>query len=165
MGCQIPSKSGAITAGTLAILNFLQNSTTASGATVTATIPGVRNNANYRTQIGFVIGNAEAFATYIEFTILDTNGNSIGSPKAYYLDPGLFAELEVPITDIANQTFDVASVRVRVIGGGAVTAYAKVIDKMSGDAVYISADQANPATGTTLSTPFHTLMRRFGAVR
>lgn len=148
-----------------ATANFLQNATTANNATVTATIPGVRNNANYRTQVGFVIGNAEALPTYIEFTLLDMNGNSIGSPKGYYVDPGFFAELEVPVTEIANQTFDIASIRVRVIGGGAITAYAKVIDKTSGDATFISADQTTPAIGTSSGTPFHALMHRMGAIR
>ena len=148
-----------------ATANFLQNATASTNATMTALIPGVRNNARYRSQVGFVVGNLESQPAFIELTLLDANGNSIGSPKSYYIDSGLFEQLEVPVTDIANQTFDVASIRVRIVGGGAVTAYAKVIDRISGDMMFISADQPNPAPGTSVQNPFRSLMQRMGAVR
>lgn len=160
-------RSDGSTVGTTipATANFLQNATTASGATKTAIIPGVRNNARYRTQVGFVVGNLEGLPAFIEFTLVDANGNAIGSPKGYFIDAGLFEQLEVPVTEIATQTFDIASIRVRVVGGGAVTAYAKVIDRVSGDMTFISADEPSSTLGTNVQNPFRSLMQRMGAIR
>ena len=147
-----------------ATADFLTGSTQPSTGEVIAYIPGIRNTDRYRTQIGFVIGNAEGLPALLEFTLRDAAGVILGT-RQYYLDPGAFAELEFPSTLIADRTFDIASLQVRIVGGGAVTSYAKVIDKTTQDASYIMAEApAGSAPRINVQSPFHSLMDRVRAI-
>ena len=144
-----------------AVSDFLVESTGNNGTTSNSYIAGVRNNDRYRTQVGFVIGNAGFLPSFIEFTLRDANGTSLGT-RAFFVEAGAFAQLEFPSTLIADRTFDVASIQVRIIGAGSATAYAKVIDRATQDGTFISATEAGLTNGaqSKRANPFHSLMKQ-----
>ena len=147
-----------------AVADFLVNSTQRNDSTVTAYIPGIRNNDRYRTQVGFVIGNAETNPAFIEFTLRDANGTVQGT-RSYYIEAGTFAQLEFPSTLIADRTFDIASIQVRVIGGGEAIAYAKVIDRTTQDGEFILAIEPGSTSGAQSRSQFRALMKGVRAIQ
>lgn len=147
-----------------ATADFLQAATRTSTGSITTTIPGVRNNDRYRTQVGFVVANAESLPAFIELTLRNAAGTVLGT-RPYFVGAGEFAQLEIPSTLIADQQFDVGSVQVRIVGGGAVVAYAKVIDKTTQDGSFIMADQPSTTPGAQATSPFRALLQRVVAVQ
>ncbi len=140
--------------------DFLKAATTTASGPITTIIPGVRNNGQYRTQIGFVIANAEGVPTLVTLALRDAAGLVLGTTQ-FFVSAGLFAEDEIPSTLIADKTFDIASVEVRIQGGGAVVAYAKVIDKTTQDASLILADTPTSTSNQFgKKSPFEVLMDR-----
>lgn len=148
-----------------ATADFLQASTRENSSSVMSTISGVRNDARYRTQIGFVVANAESLPTFIEFTLRNAAGTSLGT-RAFYVGAGQFAQLEFPSTLIGDSQVDAGSVDVRVVGGGGVVAYAKVIDRASQDGTFVTADQPSTIPGAqSTKSPFRELLRRVVATQ
>ncbi len=147
-----------------ATANFLQNATQSNTASISTYLAGLRNNDRYRTQVGFVVANAGGLAAFVELTLRDAAGVSLGT-RQFFVDAGQFAQIEFPSTLIADRQFDVASLQVRILGGGALTAYAKVIDRTTQDATFIMADPPAAAPSPTAQSPFESLMRSIRVIQ
>lgn len=106
--------------------------------TAVAYIPGLINNARFRTNLGFVAGNANATPMNVTITMRDGNGASIGSGRSFTIAAGTFMHLQFSSRAVADRTFDVAAAEFRITGGsGAVVPYASVIDNNTADAVFV----------------------------
>ena len=125
------------------VRDFLEN--TVGGQTNNATIsylPGLINNLNYRTNLGFVAGNSGSSGgnLVVVVTLRDASGMVIGSPRPFFLPPGTFTHLQFPTSLISSKAFDLASAEIQIKqGNGVVVPYASVVDNKSADAVFITA--------------------------
>lgn len=146
--------------------DFLENTLgDTDPATATAYLPGLVNNARFRTNIGFVAGtsNLATSALQIQVTLKDAAGATLGS-QTFTIDPGAFRHLQFSSRAIADQTFDVGSAELRILSGdGAVVPYASVVDNTTADAIFVSGQfPANaPFNKLALPTVFRQLFRQF----
>jgi hypothetical protein len=103
-----------------------------------AFLPGLVSNAKARTNLGF-LAVANQSALQIELTLLDASGVQIGR-RTFDVPAATAAHLHFSLRDIVQGSFDSATARFRVLNGdGVVTAYASVVDSVSGDARFIRA--------------------------
>lgn len=119
--------------------DFLENSLEQADNAGFAYIPGVGQNAAWRTNFGFVAGAAGSANTnmHIEVTVRAAAGGILGT-RTFVIPPGSFAHQQVNLRSIAPGNFDVGTIDVRVSEGeGAVVPYASLIDNNSGEAAYI----------------------------
>jgi hypothetical protein len=145
-------------------LNFIDNTFgTTNNDTAVAFLPGLRNNAQFRTNLGFVAGNGGSTIMTVQFTIRNANGTAVGT-RAFGIAPGGFTQLQFPIASAAPVTLDIASADVRITqGSGSVVPYASVVDNISGDAVYIQGQfpqNVQSAGKTALTNAFRDLFNR-----
>jgi hypothetical protein len=138
--------------------DFLDNSFGTADNTGFAYIPGVVNNAEARTNIGFVAGSGGSSAQMVvEVTVRNGAGGVTGT-RNFVIPAGRFAHMQVPLRDIAPGTFDIGSVDVRVAEGeGVVVPYASVIDNTTGEAAYIMG--VTPPTGPSMPFRMPSLFR------
>lgn len=107
-----------------------------------AYLPGLINNLNYRTNIGFVAGNSGSSGgnLVVLVTLRDSSGAMIGSPRPFFLRPGTFTHIQFPSSVVANKAYDLASAEIQIAqGNGVVVPYASVVDNKSADATFITA--------------------------
>ncbi|MEO6259952.1 MAG: hypothetical protein ABIP63_06350 [Thermoanaerobaculia bacterium] len=125
------------------VRDFLEN--TIGGKTNNAMIsylPGLINNLNYRTNLGFVAGNSGSSGgnLVVLVTLRDFSGAVIGSPRPFFIPPGTFTHLQFPSSVVSNKSFDLATAEIQVAqGNGVVVPYASVVDNKSADATFITA--------------------------
>lgn len=146
--------------------NFIDNTVgVTNNSTAIAYLPGLINNAQFRTNIGFVAGNASSSGQpmVVQITVRNASGSAIGT-RAFSIPGGAFTHVQFNITSIAPVTLDIASATVSIVqGNGAVVPYASVIDNGSADAVFILGQFPNnaPAAGkTAFSSVFRDLFIR-----
>lgn len=146
--------------------NFIDNTVgVTNNQTAVAYLPGLINNVQFRTNIGFVAGNASNSGQpmIVQIVVRNASGSAIGT-RAFSIPGGAFTHVQFNITSIAPVTLDIASATVSIIqGNGAVVPYASVIDNGSADAVFVLGQfPANaPAAGkTAVSSVFRDLFIR-----
>lgn len=129
------------------VSNFLEN--VLSGKTSNSAIaylPGLINNASYRTNLGFIAGNSGSSGgnVVVSFTLRDFSGAVIGAPRSFTIAPGVFTHLQFSSRTIADKAFDLASAEVQITAGnGVVVPYASVVDNKTADAVFVLAQFPN----------------------
>jgi hypothetical protein len=139
--------------------DFLDNSFGTADNAGFAYIPGVMNNADARTNIGFVAGSGGSAAQMVvEVTVRNASGG-VGGTRSFVIPAGRFEHMQVPLRSIAPVTFDIGSVDVRITEGeGVVVPYASVVDNATGEAAYIMG--VTPPTGAP-SMPMNLFRRMF----
>jgi hypothetical protein len=119
--------------------DFFENSTGRSDDTAVAILPGLVNNAQSRTNIGFLAGTGSAAGQpmTIQVTVRDASGASLGT-MIVSVGAGNFTHTQFSVASITATPFDIGSAELRILqGSGAVVPYASVIDNTSGAAAYI----------------------------
>ncbi|MGA8807617.1 MAG: hypothetical protein WB973_07040, partial [Thermoanaerobaculia bacterium] len=123
------------------------------------------NNAQFRTNIGFVAGNGSSSGQpmSVQVTIRNSAGSAVGT-RAFSIPGGAFTHVQFSISSVAPATFDIAGAEVTITqGSGAVVPYASVVDNGSADAVFVLGQfPANaPFAGkTAVSSVFRDLFNR-----
>lgn len=131
--------------------DFLENSTEQADNAGFAYMPGVSQNAQWRTNVGFVAGAAGSASQFmtVEVTVRAAAGGILGT-RSFVIPPGAFAHHQFNIRSIVASDFAVGSVEVRAsLGEGAVVPYATLIDNASGEAAYIEgiSPETTPLNG------------------
>lgn len=138
--------------------DFLDNSFGTADNTGFAYIPGVVNNAEARTNVGFVAGSGGSSAQMVVEVTVRNGAGGVGGTRNFVIPAGSFAHMQVPLSSIAPGTFDIGSVDVRVAEGeGVVVPYASVIDNTTGEAAYIMG--VTPPTGAQMLQRMPSLFR------
>jgi len=119
-----------------------------------AYVPGLINNANFRSNLGFVAGNGSATSQMIlEVSLRNAAGAMIGTPRRFLIGAGVFTHLQFSSRSIADSSFDIGSATFRIVeGSGAVVPYASVIDNRTADAVFVAGQF--PANSTVANKDF-----------
>ena len=120
--------------------DFIENTIgLTNNAMAVAYIPGLINNARFRTNLGFVAGSGSGSSTMaLEFRLKDSTGGTIGT-RTFAIAPGNFTHVQFSSRTVSTTSFDIGSAEVRIVqGSGAVVPYASVIDNVTADAVYVS---------------------------
>jgi hypothetical protein len=145
--------------------DFLENSLEQADNAGFAYIPGVAQNAAWRTNFGFVAGAGGSASTnmHVEVTVRAAAGGVLGTQR-FVIEPGNFAHRQVNLRSIAPGNFDVGSIDVRVTEGeGAVVPYASLIDNNTGEAAYIMGvlpDTTPTANSIARPNVFRSLVKR-----
>jgi hypothetical protein len=144
--------------------NFIDNTVgVTNNQTAIAYLPGLINNAQFRTNIGFVAGNGSSQPMSVQVTVRNAAGSAVGT-RAFTIPGGAFTHVQFSISSVAPPTFDIAGAEVTITqGSGAVIPYASVIDNGSADAVFVLGQfPANaPFAGkTAVSSVFRDLFIR-----
>jgi|GEM_PF-1447511 len=137
----------------LAARDFIANLSGTSSNTALAHIPGLINNAQFRTNLGFVAANGSTSSApmVVTITMRGGDGQQIGT-RNFNVPAGTIEHLQFSSRGIADQTFDIGSAEVRITSGsGAVVPYASVIDNATADAVFVMG-QFPLNSGATPST-------------
>jgi hypothetical protein len=147
--------------------DFLENSIEQADNTGFAYIPGVGQNATWRTNFGFVAGAAGSASAnmHVEVTVRAAAGGVLGT-HTFVIPAGSFAHQQVNLRSIAPGNFDVGSIDVRVAEGeGSVVPYASLIDNNSGEAAYIMGVLPDTTPSSTLrfapTNVFRSLVDRY----
>jgi hypothetical protein len=137
--------------------NFIDNTVgVTNNQTAIAYLPGLINNAQFRTNIGFVAGNGSSSGQpmSVQVTVRNAAGSAVGT-RAFTIPGGAFTHVQFSIGSVAPPSFDIAGAEVTITqGNGAVVPYASVIDNGSADAVFVLGQfPANaPFAGKTASS-------------
>jgi len=112
-------------------------------------IPGIVQNAAFRTNLGLVISaNSPMTVTVM---INDANGQSIGT-RTFNVAAGVTTHVQFGVPSVTASAFDVAGAVVHITAGsGTVIAYGSVVDDVTGDASYISGGTAAAGAVSPLS--------------
>ena len=133
------AKNGGVGDTVPAVANFFENSIGRSDNTATAYIPGIINNASFRTNIGFLAatGSASTDPLTVEVRVRDASGNSLGT-RLITTQPGQFTQTQFSVAAITSTPFDTGSVEFRILGGSGVgVPYAAVNDNATGSSQFI----------------------------
>ncbi len=120
--------------------NFIDNSIgVTNNQTAVAYLPGLINNAQFRTNLGFVAGNASSGGQpmTVRVTVRNAAGTAIGT-RAFSIPGGAFTHVQFSINSVVPSSLDIAGAEVSITqGSGAVVPYASVVDNGSADAVFV----------------------------
>ncbi len=108
-------------------------------ATATAYVPGLVQNASFRTNLGFVAANGSGSVETmnIVITIKGADGATLGT-RNFTVTPGNVMQTQFSASSITGTNFDVGSATFRIASGsGSVVPYASVIDNRTADAVFV----------------------------
>ena len=108
----------------------------AIGAGETAHLIGLKQNPDYRTNIGFAEITGQS--ADLEVRIFDFSG-SLLQTSAFSLQPSAWHQ--VGLADLGISNLDSGRTEVAVTTGGAVLSYASIVDNRTGDAVFIPAQK------------------------
>lgn len=143
-------------------------------ATAVAYVPGLIDNASFRSNLGAVIGNGSATSDLtVTVTIRAADGTSAGT-RTITVGPSNFTHLQFNARSvIGTRAFDIGSAEFRITSGnGAVVPYASVIDNVTADAVFVAGvfPDNNAASGVFAAAPngasiFRSLLNRVGATQ
>lgn len=99
----------------------------------TGVLPQIKDNEDYRTNIG-VIGLGDGSAT-VRIHVFDADGDQVGAAKSVTVGPGRWTQVNDVFSAIgAGEEHDIAYATVTATPAGAlVWAYASVVDNRSGD--------------------------------
>lgn len=121
------------------VRDFFENSSGMTADMASTYLPGIINNADFRTNLGLVVGanSVQGEALTVQVRLLDRNGAQYGSAE-YTFAPGEFDQMQVPISSIDNRQVNVAGAVVTVTSGnGTIIPYLSVVDNRTGDANFI----------------------------
>jgi hypothetical protein len=146
---------GTIGQGIPAAARFVENTLdgTANGS---AFLPGLVNNTQFRSNIGFVAGtsNSAVAPLVIEVTLRDGGGSILGT-RTFEIPAGAFRHLQFSSRAVADQTFDAGSAEVRIAAGdGAAVAYASIVDNVSADSVFVMGEFPQSGSGSAFRALF-----------
>jgi hypothetical protein len=120
--------------------NFIDNTVgVTNNQTAIAYLPGLINNAQFRTNLGFVAGNGSSSGQpmSVQITVRNAAGSAVGT-RAFTIPGGAFTHVQFSISSVAPASFDIAGAEVTITqGSGAVIPYASVVDNGSADAVFV----------------------------
>lgn len=120
--------------------NFLDNTLTPINlATAIAYVPGLVQNAEFRTNLGFVAANGSGSGETMNLaiTIKGPDGATLGT-RNYSIAPGALMQIQFSAREIAGGNFNVGGAEFRIATGtGSVVPYASVIDNRTADAVFV----------------------------
>lgn len=120
-------------------------------ATAVAYVPGIVDNAKFRSNLGAVLGNGSASSDLVvTVTLRGANGASAGT-RIITVSPGNFTHLQFNARSVlGSAAMDIGSAEFRITSGsGAVVPYASVIDNATADAVFVSGVFPNNNTGVS----------------
>lgn len=146
--------------------DFLENAVgdvTIPGAT--AYIPGLIQNARFRTNLGFVAATTTGNGMTLGITLRNADGATIGT-RSFFIGGEQFLHVQFSARSITNpttQNFDIGAADFVITqGDGAVVPYASVIDNVTADAVYVSGQfpPTTPFAKTGGKSAFQVLMER-----
>jgi hypothetical protein len=109
-------------------------------STATAYLPGLVQNASYRTNLGFVAANGSGSSEgmTLSITLRGASGATLGT-RSVSVAPGEVVQMQFSARTIAEESFDIGSAELRITSGtGSVVPYASVIDNQTADAAFIS---------------------------
>lgn len=140
------------------VRDFIENSSGMTPDMATAYLPGIINNDDFRTNIGFLVGanNVVAEDLVVQVRLFDRNGAQYGSAE-YTFPAGEFAQRQVNITSIDPRVVNIASANVTVTqGNGTIIPYLSVVDNVSGDGNFILGNfpGSSPFAKTGLMSSF-----------
>jgi len=99
-------------------------------------LPQLRQNQSFRTNFGLV--NTSDGHARVGFYLYDESGNELFS-RTRTLDPRAWIQYQEPFSRLGGRVdIDSGSVRVEVVSGGGVIAYASVIDNATNDGTAVS---------------------------
>lgn len=132
-------------------------------ATAVAYVPGIIDNASFRTNLGAVIGNgSETGDLVVNVNVRAADGTSAGT-RTITVAPGNFTHLQFNVRSIiGTRTMDIGSAEFRITAGnGAVVPYASVIDNSTADAVFVAGvfPNNNTAAGVFSAVPANNVFR------
>lgn len=121
-------------------------------ATAVAYLPGLIDNARFRTNIGMVAANASGSTDPLDIVITLRGGDgTVLGTRSITLPAGGLTHVQFSTRSLANNTFEIGSADVRITSGsGAVVPYASVVDNVTADAVFILGEL--PRSTTTMSS-------------
>ncbi len=111
-------------------------------------IPGLIQNAAFRTNIGLLMAASGGPMT-VTVTVNGADGRAIGA-RTFGVASGATTHVQFGVPSVGSGTFDTGGAVVRITSGtGTVVAYGSVVDAITGDASFISggsvvAGQASP---------------------
>lgn len=157
------NSNGGIGQTVPATRDFLDNSVgTIDNATVVY-IPGIIQNADARTNIGFVAGagGSPNVDMVVEIGVRSASGGVLGE-REFIIPAGRFAHHQFNLRSIVSGNFDIGSVDIRIVEGeGTIVPYASVVDNRTGEAAYIMGQFPNstpPAPLTARPSLFRRLL-------
>jgi hypothetical protein len=128
---------------------------TAGADDATLFIPGIVQNAAFRTNLGLLMA-AGAEPMTVTVRVNGADGGAIGT-RSFTVTPGVTTHVQFGAPTVAPSAFDAGGAIVRITGGtGTVVAYAAVVDNLTGDASFISGGTA----GAGAASPLRTLLAR-----
>lgn len=146
--------------------DFLENAvgdTTIPGAI--AYIPGLIQNARFRTNLGFVAATTNGNGLNLTVTLRNAAGASVGT-RSFFVGGSQLLHVQFSARSITNpstQNFDIGAADFVITqGDGAVVPYASVIDNVTADAVYVAGQfpAATPFAKIGHKSAFQVLMER-----
>jgi hypothetical protein len=109
-------------------------------ATAVAYVPGLVQNAEFRTNLGFVAANGSGSVETMNvvITIKGADGASLGT-RNFTVSPGVVMQTQFSARTFTTTNFNVGGAEFRITSGsGSVVPYASVIDNRTADAVFVS---------------------------
>lgn len=136
--------------------NFFENSLGTIDNATTVYIPGIVNNSETRTNLGFAAGSSGSGSTpmLVEVTIRDANGGVAGT-KTVFIPQGNFAQYQFSVDSFVDEDVDLGSADFRITQGeGTIVPYASLVDNRTGEAAYIMGDfpDSTPAANARRAT-------------
>jgi hypothetical protein len=118
--------------------DFFESSLGTLDNTAFAYIPGVIQNGETRTNVGFVAGSGGSTMNMVVEIAVRNGAGTVAGTRRITIPNGAFAHLQFPLSSIVSSNFDVGSVDVRVVEGeGVVVPYASIVDNSRGEAAYV----------------------------
>lgn len=123
--------------------NFLDNTLSPINLpTAVAYVPGLVQNSEFRTNLGFVAANGSGSGATMNLaiTVKGPTGATLGT-RNYSIAPGAVMQIQFSAREIAGANFDVGGAEFRITtGSGSVVPYASVIDNRTADAVFVAGN-------------------------
>ncbi len=120
------------------VRDFIENALgETNNAGATSYLPGLVQNAGFRTNLGFVAAAGSNGMT-LEVILRDAAGADLGT-RAFIIQPNTFVQTQFSVVSIANVQYNAASAEYRISNGdGAAAPYASIVDNVTADAVYVT---------------------------
>jgi hypothetical protein len=120
--------------------NFLDNTLSPiNPATAVAYVPGLVQNANFRTNLGFVAANGSGSGgpMALVVTIRNAEGATVGT-RSFSIPAGSVMHMQFSSRSMTNSNYDAGGAEFRITSGtGSVVPFASVIDNRTADAVFV----------------------------
>jgi hypothetical protein len=118
------------------VRDFIENTLGDTQANASAYIPGITQNASFRSNAGFVAA-AGRTGMGVNVILRGANGATLGE-KAFSIPANTFVHTQFSTSSISAAQFDAGSIEMQITtGDGAVTPYASIVDNKTADAVFV----------------------------